>query len=52
MTDKEFLGDRRRTLEEEYFQRQEQQLIANLQHRGRDEVARRSMAERTGILDQ
>src|SRR6266576_3544215 len=52
MPDKEFLGDRRRTQEEEYFQRQEQQLIANLQQRGRDEVARRSMAERTGILDQ
>jgi hypothetical protein len=52
MADKEFLGDRRRTQEEEYFQRQEQQLIANLQQRGRDEAARRSMAECTGILDQ
>jgi hypothetical protein len=52
VADKEFLGDRRRTQEEEYFQRQEQQLIANLQQRGRDEVTRQSMAERAGILDQ
>ena len=28
MADKEFLGDRRRTQEEEYFQRREQELIA------------------------
>jgi ADP-ribose pyrophosphatase YjhB (NUDIX family) len=52
MSDKEFLADRRRTQEEEYFQRQEQQLIANLHQRGSDDAARRSMAERTGILDQ
>jgi hypothetical protein len=52
MADKEFLGDRRRTQEEEYFQRQEQQLIASMKQRSHDDVARRSMAERTGILDQ
>jgi hypothetical protein len=52
VADKEFLGDRRRTQEEEHFQRKEQELIANLRQRGRDEVARRSMSERSGILDQ
>lgn len=51
MAEKEFLGDRRRIQEEEYFQRQEQQLIAKLQQRGRDEATRRRMAERTGVVD-
>ena len=51
MADREFLGDRRRIHEEEYFQRQEQELIAKLQQRGRDEATRRDLAERTGVLD-
>jgi hypothetical protein len=52
MTDKEFLGDRRRTQEEEYFQRQEHELIAKLHHaRGREEASRRGMADRTGVVD-
>jgi hypothetical protein len=51
VADKEFLGDRRRMNEEEYFQRQEQELIAKLQQRGRDDAARREMAQRTGVVD-
>jgi hypothetical protein len=52
VADKEFLGDRRRIQEEEYFQRQEQELIAKLHQRGREQAARRVMAERTGVVDQ
>jgi hypothetical protein len=52
VADKEFLGDRRRIQEEEYFQRQEQELIAKLHQRGREEATRRVMAERTGVVDQ
>ena len=52
MADKEFLGDRRRTQEEEHFQRREPELIAKLQQRGREEATRRRMAERTGVADQ
>jgi len=48
---KEFLGDRRRSQEEEYFHKQEQQLIARLQQRNRDETARRQLSERTGVVD-
>src|SRR3989441_11008167 len=51
VAEKEFLGDRRRIQEEEYFQRHEQLLIARLQQRGREEATRRSMAERAGVVD-
>jgi len=51
VAEKEFLGDRRRIQEEEYFQKQEQELIAKLQQRSREEAARRGMAERTGVVD-
>jgi transcriptional regulator with XRE-family HTH domain len=51
MAGNEFLGDRRRENEEGYFQRREQELIANLQQRARDDVSRREMAERTGVVD-
>jgi hypothetical protein len=52
VADKELFGDRRRTQEEEYFRRQEQELIAKLQQRGREEAARTRMAERTGVADE
>jgi hypothetical protein len=52
MTDKEFFGDRRRSKEEEYFRKQEQELIEKLRQRGREEAARRRMAERTGVADE
>ena len=51
MAEKEFLGDRRRIQEEEYFQRREQELIAKLQQRGRQETTRQLLAERAGVAD-
>ncbi len=51
MADKEFLGDRRRIQEEEYFQRREQELIAGLQARERGDAQRRAIAERLGRAD-
>jgi hypothetical protein len=48
----EFMGDRRRVQEEEYFRRKEQELIEKLQQRGREEATRRQMAERTGVADE
>jgi hypothetical protein len=45
MAEKEFLGDRRRSQEEEYIHRQEQQLIAKLRQRRQAEATRRRMAE-------
>ena len=48
-----FLADRRRSQEEEYIHRQEQQLIAKLRLRRQVEATRRGMAERKmGITDQ
>ena len=52
MSDKELFGDRRRSREEEYFRRQEKELIEKLQQRGREEATRRRMAERTGVADE
>jgi hypothetical protein len=52
VAEKEFMGDRRRIQEEEYFQRREQELIAKLQQRGRAEATRRAMAEGTGVADE
>jgi hypothetical protein len=52
VADKELFGDRRRSQEEEYFHRQEQELIAKLQQRGREEATRKRMAERTGVADE
>ena len=51
MPDKEFLGDRRRTQEEEYFQRQEQQLIARLQEQSRQATERERLADQVGVAD-
>ena len=51
MPDTEFLGDRRRAQEEEYFQRREQELIAKLQQRARDAESRQRMVERSGVAD-
>jgi hypothetical protein len=52
MAEREFLGDRRRKEEEQYFRRQEEQLIQKLRKRRADEVTRRGMTERTGIVDE
>ena len=51
MADNELFGDRRRVQEDEYFRRQEQELIAKLQQRGREEAARKGMKEVTGVAD-
>jgi hypothetical protein len=52
VTDREFLGDRRRIQEEEYFQRKEQELIAKLRQRGQVDATRKSLGERAGVADQ
>jgi hypothetical protein len=52
VAEKELFGDRRRSREEEYFRKQEQELIEKLQQRGREEATRRRMAERTGVADE
>jgi hypothetical protein len=52
MTSQEFLGDRRRAQEEEYFQKREQELIAKLQQRAHAAAARGELAARTGVADQ
>jgi hypothetical protein len=52
MADKEFLGDRRRIQEEEYFQRREQELIAKLHQRGDQHAARKLLIERAGVADE
>jgi hypothetical protein len=51
VAEKEFLGDRRRIQEEEYFQRQEQKLIARVRQQRHEQATRRRLAERTGIAD-
>jgi hypothetical protein len=51
VAEKEFLGDRRRTQEEEYFQRREQELIAGVHARGRGNAQRQAIAERLGPVD-
>jgi ADP-ribose pyrophosphatase YjhB (NUDIX family) len=52
VADKDALGKRGRSLEEEYFRRQDQELIEKLRARGSDEAARRALAERTGVADE
>ena len=52
MTSQEFLGDRHRAQEEEYFQKREQELIAKLQQRAHAAAARGELAARTGLADQ
>jgi hypothetical protein len=48
----DFLGDRRRSQEEEFFQRREQELIANARKRRGNSEARQRIADRTGIHDE
>lgn len=52
MADKELFGDRRRSQEEEYFRKQERELIEKLQQRGREEATRKRLAERSGVADE
>jgi hypothetical protein len=52
MAEREFLGDRRRQEEEQYFRKQEEVLIERLRQRVREDASRRDMAERTGVADE
>jgi hypothetical protein len=52
MAEKEFLGDRRRSQEEEFFHKREQELIAKLRKQRADSDARERMIQRTGIADE
>jgi hypothetical protein len=52
VADNDLFGSRRRTHEDEYFRRQEQEVIEKLKQRGRDEATRRQLAERTGLADE
>jgi hypothetical protein len=52
VSDKDSFADRRRSQEEEYFHKREQELIAKMRKRGADEASRNQMAEQTGIGDE
>lgn len=52
MTNDEALPGRRRALEEQYFQKREQELIEKLRRRGEEDAKRRRMAEQTGVADE
>ncbi|MPZ20967.1 MAG: hypothetical protein GEV06_24150 [Luteitalea sp.] len=52
MSDKDAFTDRRRSQEEEYFHKREQELIAKMRRRGADEADRQQMTQRTGIADE
>jgi hypothetical protein len=48
----ELFGDRRRAKEDEYFYRQEQELMEKLRQRNQEEATRQRMAERSGVADE
>jgi hypothetical protein len=52
MAEKEFLGDRRRTQEEEYFLKRDRELIEKGRKQRDESDARAHMIERTGITDE
>lgn len=52
MSDKDAFADRRRTQEEDYFRKREQELIANMRRRAADEANRQRITEVTGIADE
>jgi hypothetical protein len=52
MAEKDFLGDRRRSQEEEYFQKREQELIANARRQREAADLRIRLIEQTGITDE
>jgi len=49
--DNDALGKRGRALEDEYFRRQEQQLIEKLRARAAEDAVRRQLSERSGVAD-
>jgi hypothetical protein len=48
----ESMKNRGRGLEDEYFRRQEQELIEKLRKRGEEAAKRRELSERTGVADE
>ena len=52
MAEHDAFADRRRTQEEEYFRRREQELIHKMQQLTEEQANRQRMAERTGIADE
>lgn len=52
MANDEALPGRRRALEEQYFQKREQELIEKLRKRAEEAAGRRRLAEKTGLADE
>jgi hypothetical protein len=52
MTNDDGLAGRRRALEEQYFQKREQELLEKLRRRGEEAAGRRRLAEQTGVADE
>jgi hypothetical protein len=51
MADRDAFGERRRTQEEEYFRKREQELIEKMRQRAAADASRQRLAERSGIAD-
>lgn len=51
MTDKDAFKERGRALEEEYFRRREQELIAKMREKAAADIARQELGARTGVAD-
>ncbi len=52
MAERDFLGERRSQQEEEYFRKQDAELVAKMRQRAAAAAERQQMAESTGIADQ
>ena len=51
MTDKDAFAERGRTLEEDYFRRQEQEVIEKMRRGAAAEAQRRQLGEKAGVVD-
>jgi hypothetical protein len=51
MTERDTLGERRQTKEDEYFRKREQELIQKMRQRAETDATRQQLAERSGIAD-
>jgi len=52
MAEQDAFGDRRRSLEEEYFRKHEQELIEKMRRRAEEEAERRRLGEQAGVADE
>lgn len=52
MADKDAFKERGRALEEEYFRRKEQELIAKMREKAAADTARRELGAKTGVADE